>query len=252
MTVETPEQLKKLHKIGQIVAQTIRLMGSHVQAGITTKELDEIGRAYLKSCGAQSAPELVYNFPGATCISVNHEVAHGIPGNRRIQPGDMVNIDVSAECDGFFGDAGYTFLVEPVSDIQRHIATTAWKALARAITQVRAGQPLNVIGRAIEATAQENGCSVILNIGSHGVGSGLHEEPLFIPSFYDESDTRTMHEGMVITIEPFISSGAWEVEEAADGWTLCTTPDFYTAQFEHTMVITKSGARLMTELPAAS
>lgn len=246
MTVETPEQLVSLRKIGRIVAQTIQLMGRHIQPGVTTLELDAIGRQYLESQGARSAPELIYHFPGATCISVNHEVAHGVPGNRRIQPGDLVNIDVSAELDGYFADSGHSFLVGPVSDVKRAVTRTAQKALNRAIATVRAGTPLNAIGRAIETTAQEAGCSIILNLGSHGVGTALHEEPFFIPPYFDAADTRVLEEGMVITIEPFISNGAWDAAQAEDGWTLYTAPHFVTAQYEHSMVVTRTGVTLLT------
>lgn len=246
MTVETLEQLEKLSKIGRIVAQTIQIMGSHVKPGITTKELDDIGRAYLESHGARSAPELTYQFPGATCISVNHHVAHGIPGDQRIQAGDLVNIDVSAELDGYFADTGYTFIVGAVSETRKRVVKTAQKALKCAIAEVRAGVPMNVIGRAIETVARQNGCTVIRNLGSHGVGIALHEEPFFIAPYYDETDTRMLHEGMVITIEPFISNGAHEFKEASDGWTLYTPPQFATAQFEHTMVITRTGAKILT------
>lgn len=246
MTVDTPEQLEKLKKIGRVVAQTIQLMGRHVQPGITTKALDDMGRAYLESEGARSAPELVYQFPGATCISVNHEVAHGVPGSRVICAGDIVNIDVSAELDGFFADSGHSFLVGAVSESKRNVARTAKKALTRAIRSIKAGVPLNTIGRIIESTAREAGCSVIGNLGSHGVGTGLHEEPLFIPPYYDVMDQRVLHEGMVITIEPFISNGAWEAKEASDGWTLYTPPQFVTAQYEHSMVITKTGVLILT------
>lgn len=246
MTVETEEQLAELRKIGRIVAHTIRLMGHHAKPGITTKELDDIGRQYMESFGARSAPELTYQFPGATCISVNHEVAHGIPGNRKLEAGDLVNIDVSAELNGYFADSGYTFLLEAASDQKKFITRTSQKALKRAIDVVKAGVRLNEIGRAIENTAHESGCSVILTLGSHGVGTGLHEEPLYIPPYYDENDERVLHEGMVITIEPFISSGAWEVKQADDGWTLYTPPEFVTAQYEHSMVVTKTGVTILT------
>ncbi len=246
MTVETAEQLAGLRQIGQIVAQTIQIMGSHIQPGITTKELDDVGRAYLESSGARSAPELTYQFPGATCISVNHHVAHGIPGNQVIRAGDMVNIDVSAELNGYFADSGYTFMVEPISKPKQFVADVAQKALKRAIAKVRAGVPLNVIGQAIETTARKHGCSFIVNLGSHGVGAGLHEEPFYIAPYYDPEDTRILHEGMVITIEPFISSGAWEARTARDGWTLYTAPEFITAQYEHSLVVTKTGATILT------
>jgi methionyl aminopeptidase len=173
-------------------------------------------------------------------------VAHGIPGDRRLHAGDMVNIDVSAELGGYFGDTGHSFVVGEPNATQKQIMDVTQAALKNAIAEVRAGVPLNVIGKAIEATAKANGCSVLLNLGSHGVGSGLHEEPFFIPPYYDENDTRMLTENMVITIEPFISNGAWEVKQAKDGWTLYTDPEFVSAQYEHSMVVTQTGVTILT------
>src|SRR5688572_17317168 len=121
MVVTTEEELLALKQIGKIVTQTVHLMGSHLKPGVTTKEIDEIGRAFLTSHGAQSAPELVYNFPGATCISVNSDIAHGVPGSRVLQEGDMVNIDVSAELNGYFGDTGYSFCIGEPNPTQKHV-----------------------------------------------------------------------------------------------------------------------------------
>ncbi len=248
MIVQTEEDLEKLKQIGKVVAETIQLMGKSIKPGITTKELDEIGRKHLTSYGAHSAPELMYNFPGATCISVNNEIAHGIPGNRKIQSGDIVNIDVSAELEGYYADTGFTFLVEPYSERQEFICKVSQEALKEAIKVVKAGAPLNIIGQTIENTAKKYKCSIILNLGSHGIGKSLHEEPLYIAPYNDKDEKRILKEGMVITIEPFISSGAWEAEESEDGWTLKTAPQFITAQYEHTLVVTKTGALILTRV----
>jgi len=236
-----------MEKASEAVASTLKEMRAYAQPGMTTKHLDEYGAKILADFGAKSAPYLTYGFPGWTCICVNNEFCHGIPSDTTIlKEGDLVNIDVSAELDGFFGDTGHTFIVGEVSAAKKHVVKTAQKALKYAITQVRAGVPLNVIGKAIETVARQNGCTVIRNLGSHGVGLGLHEEPFFIPPFFDEADNRMLHDGMVITIEPFISNGASEVKEASDGWTLFTPPQFATAQFEHTMVLTRTGAKILT------
>jgi len=246
MIVKTEEELAALKQIGKIVAQTVQLMGAHLKPGITTQEIDDIGRAFLTKHGARSAPELVYQFPGATCISVNHEIAHGVPGSRILKEGDMVNIDVSAELDGFFGDTGHSFVIGEPNPVQKHVMDVTQLCLKNAISVVRAGAFLNVIGKTIQATAKEHGCSIILNLGSHGVGRSLHEEPGFIQPYDNKKDRRLLKDGMVITIEPFISSGAWEYEEADDGWTLYTAPEFVTAQYEHSMVVTKTGATILT------
>jgi methionyl aminopeptidase len=246
MTIDTQEQLDRLMKVGAVVATVCRMMGSRLEPGMTTKELDDLGRAALEKEGCRPAPALMYDFPGATCISINHAVAHGIPDDTRIQPGDMVNIDVSAERDGVFADTGASFIVPPSRPEQEHLCQTTRKALNRAVQTVRTGQKLNAIGRAIEQTASRHGYSVIRNLGSHGVGNSLHEEPGFIPGFYDPRDRRVMQEGMVFTIEPFLSTGAEYADDNGDGWTLVTEPGFLTAQYEHTLVVTKRGPIVVT------
>lgn len=249
MSIQSQKDLEKLRKIGQIVARCLQLMQSRLEPGITTGELDIIGGAFLESHGARSAPKLSYNFPGNTCISVNEEAAHGIPGARIIKAGDLVNIDVSAELDGYFADTGGSAVVPPQSKLHMRICDVARKALQSAMGEARAGAQINRIGLAIETEAKKNGFTVIENIGSHGVGRALHEEPGFIAGYYDKKDRRILRENQVITIEPFISSGAKQVFENGDGWTLVTKPGIFTAQYEHTIVITK-GAPLIMTLPA--
>ncbi len=247
MTIETEEQLERLRRVGAIVAAVCRLMGSRLEPGMTTRELDDIGRAALERDGCRPAPSLVYDFPGATCISVNHAVAHGIPDATRIAPGDMVNIDVSAERDGIFADTGASFVVPPALEAQERLCRSTRKALNRAIQTVRPGRRLNMIGHTIERTAREDGYTIIRNLGSHGVGLSLHDEaPGFIPSYYERDDRRLMTEGLVFTIEPFLSTGAEMAEEQADGWTLATAPGIMTAQYEHTLVVGKRGAIVVT------
>jgi methionyl aminopeptidase len=246
MTIETEEQLARLRLVGRVVAAVCRLMGSRLEPGMTTRELDDIGRAMLEREGCRPAPSLVYKFPGATCISVNHAIAHGIPDDTRIAAGDMVNIDVSAERDGVFADTGASFVVPPARAGQERLCRTTRKALNRAIQTVRPGKRLNIIGQTIERTAREDGYTVIRNLGSHGVGHSLHEAPGFIPSYYDRDDRRVMTDGMVFTIEPFISTGADMAEEQADGWTLSTAPGIMTAQYEHTLVVSRRGAIVVT------
>ncbi len=216
---------------------------------MTTLELDSVGGEFLALHGARSAPKLTYNFPGHTCISVNEEAAHGIPGSKILKAGDLVNIDVSAELDGYFADTGGSAIIPPESKLHLRICAAAKKALNDAMAEAKAGAKLNRIGYAIETEAARNGFTVIENIGSHGVGRALHEEPGFIPGYYNKRDQRVLRENQVITIEPFISSGARQVFENGDGWTLVTNPGIFTAQYEHTLVITKGRPLIMT-LPA--
>jgi methionyl aminopeptidase len=246
MTIETEEQLERLRRVGGIVAAVCRLMGARLEPGMTTRELDAVGRAALDRAGCRPAPSLVYRFPGATCISVNNAVAHGVPDDTRIAPGDMVNIDVSAERDGVFADTGASFVVPPAGAAQERLCRTTRKALNRAIATVRPGRRLSIIGQTIERTAREDGYTVIRNLGSHGVGHSLHEAPGFIPSYYDHNDRRVMTEGLVFTIEPFVSTGAEWAAEQADSWTLATAPGIMTAQYEHTLVVGRRGAIVVT------
>jgi len=245
MVVQNDKDLLGLMTIGRIVGETIQHMAAHVEPGITTRELDDIGRAYLQKHGAQSAPILTYKFPGWTCISINEEAAHGIPGERVVQEGDLVNIDVSAEKDGFFADSATTVAVPPVSDEAQRLLEATQQALEIAIDTARAGQPLNAIGKAVENFARANGYSIIHELPGHGVGRKLHEPPS-VPNFYVRRAKQQLTEGLVVTLEPFLSSGKRQIKTMPDGWTLVTKDGSLNAQFEHTVIITKERPVLVT------
>lgn len=246
MTIETEEDLLKLKAIGRIVAATLKKMMQSTEPGMTTWELDQIGKKLLESYGANSAPKVTYDFPGYTCISINEEAAHGIPGDRVIQPGDIVNIDVSAEKDGYFGDTGGTFVVPPSNELKDRLIASTQRALSNACVSAKAGNPLNLIGKSIQNVAEQTGFRIIKNLCSHGVGRGLHEEPTEIYGYYEPRDKRRLHEGLVITIEPFLSTKSSFVSEGKDGWTLLGQEGNLSAQFEHTMVITNGKPILLT------
>ncbi len=248
MTIENDNDLKHLRVIGRIVFETMMLMKKHLKVGVSTRELDRIGAEHLTKYGAKSAPILMYDFPGHTCISINNEAAHGIPSDRKIEAGDVVNIDVSAELNGYFGDTGATFLVPPVAPRIEYLCQVTRKALKAGMGAARAGAKVNQIGNAIERTAKEAGFKTIKDLGSHGIGRSLHEDPHFIPNFFDKTDTRTLKDGQVITIEPFLSTGSESTTTADDGWTLLTGEDNYSAQYEYTMVITKSKPIVLTTM----
>ncbi|WP_096085043.1 type I methionyl aminopeptidase [Agaribacterium haliotis] len=246
MTIETDEDLQQLKHIGKIVALVLKEMQRRTEPGMTTRELDQIGEALLDFYGAKSAPKITYGFPGHTCISVNEEAAHGIPGARVIQPGDVVNIDVSAEKNGYYADTGGSFVVPPSTYLKDKLIASTKLALARACQSARAGSPINAIGKSIQAVAKQRGFKIIRNLCSHGVGKALHEEPKEIPGYYDASDRRRLHDGLVITIEPFLSTKSSFVDETSDGWTLVGHKKNLSAQFEHTMVIRKGQPLLVT------
>jgi methionyl aminopeptidase len=246
MTVSSDEDLTKLRQVGRVVADTLAIMRGAIEPGMTTRELDQIGRSYLESAGARPAPELIYGFPGATCISVNEEIAHGIPGDRVIARGDLVNIDVSAEKDGYFADTGASVAVPPVTSAVERLCRDGRRAMWTGLRQVGADRPLAEIGRAVGAFARKNGYTLVRNLASHGVGSSLHEDPTEIATWPDASDRRIMGEGQVFTVEPFLSLGAELAEDGDDPWTLYSRPRASTVQYEHTVVATRYGPLVLT------
>lgn len=246
MTIESQSDIIALQRIGRIVSLVLHRMLDSIEPGMTTAELDAVGARMLAEFGARSAPQLAYDFPGTTCISVNEQAAHGVPGGRIIKAGDLVNVDVSAELDGYFADTGGTKVVPPSTPIKTKLCHATRAALAEAIKVARAGQPLNRIGRAIEQVANTHRLRIIENLGGHGVGRAIHEEPEHIPGYHDPRDQRVLKEGMVIAIEPFLSTKSRTVTEADDGWTLVGMPGNLSAQFEHTMIITRSEPIVVT------
>ncbi len=246
MTIGSEDELEKLRIVGRLVARTLTAMGEALEPGMTTRELDQLGRALLEKEGARSAPEVTYDFPGATCISIGPDVAHGIPGDAVVKAGDLINIDVSAEIDGFFGDTGASFAVPPTSARIERLCRDGRRAMWTGIRAVKAGGRLNDVGRSIEGFARKNGYSLVRNLASHGVGRSLHDEPREIATWDEPSDTRRINEGLVFTIEPFLSLGADWVEERPDGWTLYPPGGQPTVQYEHTLVATSRGPVILT------
>lgn len=247
MTVESEDDIAALRLIGRIVSLVLQEMLDAAEPGMTTLELDTLGGQLLESHGARSAPRLTYDFPGATCISINEEAAHGIPGSRVIQPGDVLNVDVSAELNGYFSDTGGTRVIPPTSPLKTRLCHATRTALKQAMKQARAGQPINGIGAAIQRSAKAHGFRVIENLGSHGIGRALHEPPTDIAGYFDATDKRILEEGMVITIEPFFSTKSRIVNETSDGWTLVGASGNLSAQYEHTMIITKGEPIVLTQ-----
>jgi methionyl aminopeptidase len=246
MSIESENDVIGLMKIGRICAMTMYHMAKMMEPGMTTAELDKIGGAFLEKHGAQSAPVISYKFPGSTCISINEEVAHGIPGSRVIQAGDLVNIDVSAELNGYMADTGGTFVMPPSTPEKDRLCEYTKKALEKSLDAARAGQPINTIGRAVEQEAKRGGYNIIRELGGHGIGRKLHEEPRNVHNFFNPRARQKLTEGLVLTIEPFFNTGKGKIVTASDGWTLLTTDGSMTAQYEHTVIITKDRPILVT------
>jgi methionyl aminopeptidase len=247
MTIQTEEELAGLKAAGHIVSDVLRRMCHAAEPGMTTAELDALGAKWLADAGAESAPRLTYGFPGTTCISVNEEIAHGIPGPRKLTAGDMVNIDVSARLGRYFADTGASFIVPPDSFEKKRVRTATRAALDAALQEVRPGARLNRIGHAVESVARRSGLRIVRNLCSHGVGGALHEEPTDITGYHEPRDRRLMHEGMVFTIEPFLSTKARQANDVGDGWTLVGPKGSITAQYEHTVVVGRNGPIVVTD-----
>jgi len=246
MTADSEKDIRGLKAIGHICAKTLRRMMGQARAGMTTRALDEIGRALLEAEGARSAPQVTYHFPGATCISVSPVIAHGIPDERVLRAGELIHIDVSAELDGYYADTGASLIV---SKSERHLqklldATRA--VLAKTLHAARAGNPLNGIGRTVQNEARKRGYNVIYDLTSHGIGRGLHESPREILNYYNPAERRVLTDGLVLAIEPFLTPGVGRVIEERDGWSLRTADRAIAAQFEHTIIVTKNEPILLT------
>ncbi|MGC4094997.1 MAG: type I methionyl aminopeptidase [Polyangiaceae bacterium] len=251
MTVTEPADVEALMRVGAVVAEARDVMGAAVRAGITTAELDAIGLEILNKHGARSAPQLAYDFPGVTCISVNDELAHGIPSKERVlRDGDLVNIDVSAELGGYWADSGASFPVGEVGPRFTALLEATRLALADGMAQVRAGRPIRNIARAVERRAKQSGFKVVRDLCGHGVGRHIHEAPN-IPNTTHGADNKLLWEGLVMTIEPFLTTSASSVTEASDGWTLRTPDGSRGAQFEHTMIVTRGAPIIVTQSRAA-
>jgi len=246
MSIDGRHDIEGLQRIGAIVAEARDAMGARVAPGVTTAELDGIGKEILERHGARSAPQLAYGFPGVTCISVNDDIAHGIPSTQRVlREGDLVNIDVSAELDGYWADTGASFPVGAVSVQSAELLKATRQALQDAMEQVTAGAPMHNIGRAVERRAKRCGFKVVRNLCGHGVGRYIHEEPQ-VPNTFQPRDRTLLKEGWVITIEPFLTTRATTAVTAPDGWTLRTPDGSRGAQFEHTMIITRDRPIVVT------
>ena len=249
MIIKTEEQLQKMKEIGFICATIRDEMVKKAVPGVSTKELDNIAKELFEEHGAISAPIHDEKFPGQTCISVNEEVAHGIPGKRIIREGDLVNIDVSALKNGYYADTGISFVVgEADNPLKQKVCDVALEAFDAAMAKVKPGTKLSNIGKAVHATARKNDLTVIKNLTGHGVGQSLHEAPSHVMNYYDPKDKTLLKEGVVIAVEPFISSKATFVTEGKNDWAFETKDKSFVAQIEHTVIVTKDGPILTTKI----
>lgn len=246
MSINSYEDLLALKEVGRIVRLALEAMAARVRAGITTGELANIGAKVMHRNGARSAPRMVYGFPGDVLISLNDEAVHGIPSHRRtVTAGDLVKLDVTFEKNGFMADAAMTVPVEPASEDARQLTACAERAFRKAIEFARAHHRVNEIGRAVEREVRKSGFQVIRELGGHGIGRTIHEEPS-VPNFDDPTAGERLTAGLVLTIEPIIAMGSGEPRDSGDGWTVKTADGGLSAHYEHTLVITGGAPLVLT------
>jgi methionyl aminopeptidase len=248
-TIKSQEEIERMRVAGRLAAEVLHMIGPKVQPGMTTGDLDRICHDYIVEVqGAIPAPLNYLGFPRSICTSVNHQVCHGIPGERRLKDGDIVNIDVTVIKDGFHGDTSKMFFVGEPSIAARRVARVAYEAMRIGIEMVRPGIRLGDIGHAIQTHAEGRGCSVVREYCGHGIGRRFHEDPQVL--HYGTPGTREMLEpGMIFTIEPMINVGRRHVKLLKDGWTVVTKDRSLSAQWEHTILVTGDGFEVLTLRP---
>lgn len=249
MSITTEAELTGMKKASEAVAYALKEMRNFAKPGISTKELDEYGGKILNDLGAKSAPYVTYGFPGWTCISVNNEFCHGIPSEKRIlKEGDLINMDVSAELDGFFSDNGGSFVIG--EDVNQHqkLINASKEILHKAIYSIKGGVRISDIGFIMETEAKKRGYKVIKNLTGHGIGRGLHEEPHEIANYRDRFNLTRFKKNSVVAIETFISTTSTIAETLQDGWTMVGNKGGFMAQHEHTIVVTEGKPIILTEM----
>jgi methionyl aminopeptidase len=245
MSITSEADWKGLREIGRVVRLTLDALEKHAQAGVSTAELDEVAARVFAIHGGRSAPAMVYGFPGTVLICVDDEVVHGIPGSRRLKPGDVVKLDVTAEKGGYMADAARTVLVGNASPRAQRLVACVHSAFERALSVAKAGNLVSEIGRAIEGEVHRHGFSVIRALEGHGIGKTIHESPS-VPNYWNPEQKDVLTDGLVLTIEPIISSGSGQAFEDGDGWTVRTKDGSLSAHYEHTLVITRDRPVLLT------
>jgi methionyl aminopeptidase len=249
MSIQHEHDLEGIRRAGRLVAETLAAMRAAVRPGITTAELDAIGARRLTRDGGRSAPRMVYGFPGINLISVNDEIVHGVPGNRRLRAGDVVKLDVTAELEGYIADAAETVIVPPASLTAASLRACAREAFTRGLAAARVGHPVRAIGAAVEQHVRGCGFHVVRELCGHGVGRTIHEDPN-VPNYDDPFAVQRLTDGLVITIEPLIATARTRPVTDSDGWTIRTHNASLAAHYEHTIIVWRRGTEIVTRAAA--
>jgi methionyl aminopeptidase len=246
VSIKNAEEIEKMRIAGRLAAEVLEMIEPHVQAGITTDELDQICHDYIvEKQAAIPAPLNYHGFPKSICTSVNHVICHGIPGNKKLKKGDIINIDITVIKDEFHGDTSKMFFVGQPSVQAKRLVEVAYDSMRTGIEMVKPGVRLGDIGHAIQKFAEDNNFSVVREYCGHGIGRQFHEEPQVL--HYGEAGTGlTLEPGMTFTIEPMINAGRRDVKLLPDGWTVVTKDHSLSAQWEHTILVTETSHEILT------
>ncbi len=245
ITIKTDAQINLMRRAGKIVAETLEFVEKNLKPGMMTAEIDRIAEEFILSKGAKPAFKGYHGFPAATCISIDDEVVHGIPGKRVLVEGQIVSVDLGAIFDGFYGDSARTFPIGEISEEKKKLLEVTKRSLEVGIAEVRAGNKLGRVSNAIQRSAESAGFSVVRDLVGHGIGRAMHEEPQ-IPNYGSANEGPVLASGMVLAIEPMVNIGTYKVQTKADGWTIVTIDGLPSAHFEHTVAVTNIDADILT------
>lgn len=252
ITIKTPEDVAAMRIAGRLASEVLDFITPHVQAGVTTGELDRLCHDHMVNVQGTVPAPLNYAppgykpFPKSICTSVNHQVCHGIPGDRVLKNGDVLNIDITVIKDGWHGDTSRMFLVGQPSVAARRLSTVTYECMWRGIDQIRPGATVGDIGHAVQKHAEAAGFSIVREYCGHGIGRRFHEEPQIL-HYGRPGSGPTLQPGMIFTVEPMLNAGRREIRELADGWTIVTKDHSLSAQWEHTVLVTDDGFEILTQ-----
>ena len=247
ITIKSPQEFLSMRQAGRVVAATIEVLLRSLEPGMKTRKLDAIASREIKRLGASPAFKGYRGFPATICVSLNHEIVHGIPGDRVIREGDIVSLDVGAVVDGYYGDSAVTVAVGTVSPEAERLIEVTRLSLEMGIKQAKAGNRVGDISAAVQQFAEDQGYGVVREYVGHGIGRALHEEPS-VPNAGDAGKGPLLRPGMVIAIEPMLNLGGWQTKALEDGWTVVTADGTLSAHFEHTLAITEGGPQVLTSV----
>lgn len=246
ISIKSTREIELMRKAGEIVGNTHKYLKQYIRPGVTTKELDNLANDFILKSGATPSFKNLYGFPGTICISINDEVVHGIPGNRKLKEGDIIKLDIGACYKGYHGDSAWSYPVGKISQKKQDLLNHTEEALYKGLEQVRDGVHLGDIGNAIEEYAKKYNLGVVKELVGHGIGSQVHEEP-DVPNYGKKNTGPILKEGMTIAIEPMLNMGTADVAMLDDDWTIVTYDGLPSAHFEHTVLVTKDGYEILTK-----